>query len=364
VIEYIVDKFVTEKNLIQVFDYLVSEGNCRILYEISGYINGKENSESKELNRWERTIENFLLLRVESLDLTDDFTKWIPSQFWHCVSLIYGNLSYSSEFRCRSLRVILKFVIRYSKTDTKTEKLSQFISTLPVINERDYFHIFYLVDELCLKLSSHYKFQADIKQSLTLPQTRGLPEKKLDDIILPVPEWLSFEELCDKLESWDVHLVSHNELITTHFLLISTSQELTIHQTLSKLTRLIKAYVKVKLQRPEVFIFDNDLKESYNHIMGIFLDQIELSVNGLREVCPCCLAPYIVCIQLLDNIENFVEICEKNKNTLHNLRLLKELPIIEEKLWHREEEEEEYLLYDYSDDNLPLEFGSSEEEYQ
>jgi hypothetical protein len=110
-----------------------------------------------------------------------------------------------------------------------------------------------------------------------------------------------------------------------------------LHQKLCELTLWIDDYGS----QPHVM-------DEYNALLTEFLSSIVLSVDGIRERCPCCNHKFCEMIDMFKY--PLLTLNDENKERIKNIKLLARLPQIDKTFFCKVEQEQEEELS--MDDNL------------
>ena len=195
-------------------------------------------------------------------------------------------------------------------------------------------------------------------------------------ITRPSPLDMTLDQLCSDMQGWAGRHGASEYLATEYEAAFNAHFERCmdgggmVHATLKQLTRLVRAYAETRLERPLRLLEEHVVV--FGMLLAAYLAEVEacggLSVESIRQPCPCCAAPYSECVQLFDAIGALVPLDMATELALHQLQVLAQLPRVEAALGlaahhHQQEEDAQSAallidvdLYsdDYGDDGIVL----------
>jgi hypothetical protein len=102
-----------------------------------------------------------------------------------------------------------------------------------------------------------------------------------------------------------------------------------VHQMLRRTTLLLRATGKHLDLMRTLDLMNDKMTAEYNGLLRIFMEPIVVSLDGLREQCPCCATPYYTCMTELRDMNQLVRLEPDNDTLFRQLLLLTQLPDIE-----------------------------------
>lgn len=143
---------------------------------------------------------------------------------------------------------------------------------------------------------------------------------------------MTLEQLCDSLRDHEdyalAHLGEYRQAFHALFDACLGDGDMPLHRILVRATTLLHAYGQIRLERP-LWMSDAQHRAQYNALLAVFLSDIELSREGLANLCPCCATPYGECVGLFAGIDDLITLDAHNVHTLKQLNTLVQLPAIE-----------------------------------
>lgn len=114
--------------------------------------------------------------------------------------------------------------------------------------------------------------------------------------------------------------------------IVTDAPDVVLHRPLRELSKLLRAYSKVEKRRPLPVLTDA-MTTQYATLLAIFVEPIELSLEGLCAVCPCCAMTYRQCVaEIGSDISELVALGAELASQVNQLCLLVQLPSLEQNI--------------------------------
>lgn len=265
-------------------------------------------------------IEQIKKVLVERQQDVGPLLKWVQKEY----SKYYEKMM----FRVMLVRTILEHLSSTMASQTESTIVNLF-RDIPKIHSWELKQIFTSFNLFCVALSEAGLF-------------RDAPHAQRDmalDLLIERNYWNThFDPLTKKQEEEEENPVIDATYLEELILILS--QETSRHQKLRELIKWGETYGFTGV--PEMML-------EFNALLNFFLSDIVLSIDGIREKCPCCSEPYSEIISLFQHTP--LTLSDENKDQLSNIQALAQLQRIDQNFfpYKLEEPVEEELSMD---DNL------------
>lgn len=262
-------------------------------------------------------IEQIKKVLVERQQDVGTLLKWVEKE--------YPKYYEKMVFRVMLVRMILDH-LSFTMSSQSESTIIDLFRDIPKIHSWELKQIFTSFNLFCVALSEAGLF-------------RDAPHAQRDmaiDLLIERNYWNTHFDPLTKKTQEENHVIDATDV---EELILILSQETSTHQKLRQLIKWAETYGFTGV--PEMML-------EFNALLNFFLSDIVLSIDGIREKCPCCNTPYSEIISLFQHDQ--LSLSDENKDQLSNIQALAELQRIDQNFFPHDVEEpvEEELSMDDS----------------